>query len=297
VPDTDSNPIGQIGFNISSNEKKEGEVILNYVNFEGEPKQIFKRPDHVENYQRGKEKKEGYYGEIWRNAWVQSLDKWEKRGKNFRICQNNGRGILFTGTDLWRNYSIASNIMLQSSNSGGIVSRVQGVNKYYTFEICKGNKLRIGKMNNDYQILKEEEFEVEFFKEYKLKISNFRKDELIKLTQDYSAKSSKIGKYNVIIETISLENTNESKEVASNMVNNFDVDICILFSNISGKTTIVGSTKPSVDLDISIITNDLSSLYGGGASKDPNLSIGGGPGKYETSKAIDVAIKSITKLL
>ena len=69
--------------------KKEGEVILNYVNFEGEPKQIFKRPDHVENYQRGKEKKEGYYGEIWRNAWVQSLDKWEKRGKNFRICQNN----------------------------------------------------------------------------------------------------------------------------------------------------------------------------------------------------------------
>ena len=39
VPDTDSNPIGQIGFNISSNEKKEGEIILNYVNFEGEPKQ------------------------------------------------------------------------------------------------------------------------------------------------------------------------------------------------------------------------------------------------------------------
>ena len=81
------------------------------------------------------------------------------------------------------------------------------------------------------------------------------------------------------------------------MVNNFDVDICILFSNISGKTTIVGSTKPSVDLDISIITNDLSSLYGGGASKDTNLSIGGGPGNYETSKAIDVAIKSITKLI
>ena len=171
VPDTSSNPIGQIGFNIASKEKKDGEVVINYVNFDGEPKQIFKRPDHVENYQRGKEKKEGYYGEIWRNAWVQSLDKWEKRGKNFRICQNNGRGILFTGTDLWRNYSIASNIMLQSSNSGGIVSRVQGVNKYYTFEICKGNKLRIGKMNNDYQILKEEEFEVEFFKEYNLKMT------------------------------------------------------------------------------------------------------------------------------
>ena len=41
LPDTESNPIGQIGFNISSEEKKEGQVILNYVNFEGEPKQIF----------------------------------------------------------------------------------------------------------------------------------------------------------------------------------------------------------------------------------------------------------------
>ena len=42
---------------ISHQRKKDGEVVINYVNFEGEPKQIFKRPDHVENYQRGKEKK------------------------------------------------------------------------------------------------------------------------------------------------------------------------------------------------------------------------------------------------
>ena len=81
------------------------------------------------------------------------------------------------------------------------------------------------------------------------------------------------------------------------MVNNFDIDICILFSNISGKTTIVGSTKSHIDLDISIITNELSSLYSGGASKDANLSIGGGPGKYDTSKAIDAAKQSLTKIL
>ena len=45
----------------------------------GEPKQIFKRPEHIESYKRGIEKKEGYYGQIWRNAWVQTLDKWEER--------------------------------------------------------------------------------------------------------------------------------------------------------------------------------------------------------------------------
>ena len=138
---------------------------------------------------------------------------------------------------------------------------------------------------------------LETLEEYKLKISNLRKDELTKLTKEYSSKSSKINKYNVIIETISLENTNESREFALNMINNFDVDICILFTNISGKTTIVGSTKSSIDLDISLITNNLSSLYNGGASKDPNLSIGGGPGKYDTAKAIDAAKQSLKKLL
>tara|TARA_B100001057_G_scaffold327029_1_gene327317 strand:- start:466 stop:2628 length:2163 start_codon:yes stop_codon:yes gene_type:complete len=170
IPNTGSNPVGQIGINITSNKKKEGKVILNFMNFEGEPKQIFKRPDHLQNYQKGEKIKEGYYGEIWRNAWVQYLDKWEKKGKNFRICQNKDRGILYTGTDLWKNYSISSKIMLQSGNSGGLVSRVQGVKKYYTYEVCKDNKLRIGKMNNDYKILKEVEYKVEFFKEYNLKM-------------------------------------------------------------------------------------------------------------------------------
>ena len=38
-------------------------------------------------------------------------------------------------------------------------------------------------------------------------------------------------------------------------------------------------------------------LYSGGASKDPNLSIGGGPGKYDTAKAINAAKQFLTKLL
>ena len=65
----------------------------------------------------------------------------------------------------------------------------------------------------------------------------------------------------------------------------------------TGKRLLELGWKPSIDLDISIITNDLSSLYSGGASKDPNLSIGGGPGKYDTAKAINAAKQLLTKLL
>jgi hypothetical protein len=170
IPSTENNPIGQVGISVSSDENMDGSFILNFLNFDGEAKQIFRRPDHITEYKRGEETKEGYYGQIWRHAWVPAIDKWEERGKNFRICQNIGRGLIFTGTDIWKNYAVSSKIILQSLSSGGLVSRVQGVKRYYGFELSANNKLIISKMFYKYSILKEIDFDVEFFKEYNLKM-------------------------------------------------------------------------------------------------------------------------------
>ena len=170
IPSTENNPIGQVGISISSDENMDGSFILNFLNFDGEAKQIFRRPDHITEYKRGEEPKEGYYGQIWRHAWVPAIDKWEERGKNFRICQNIGRGLIFTGTDIWKNYTVSSKIILQSVSSGGLVSRVQGVRRYYGFELSTNNKLIISKMFYNNTILKEIDFDVEFFKEYNLKM-------------------------------------------------------------------------------------------------------------------------------
>jgi len=170
IPSTENNPIGQVGISVSSDENMDGSFILNFLNFDGEAKQIFRRPDHITEYKRGEETKEGYYGQIWRHAWVPAIDKWEERGKNFRICQNIGRGLIFTGTDIWKNYTVSSKIILQSVSSGGLVSRVQGVKRYYGFELSTNNKLIISKMFYNNTILKEIDFDVEFFKEYNLKM-------------------------------------------------------------------------------------------------------------------------------
>ena len=170
IPSTDNDPIGQVGISVSSDENTDGSFILNFLNFDGEAKQIFRRPDHIIQYKRGEESKEGYYGQIWRHAWVPAIDKWEERGKNFRICQNIGRGLIFTGTDIWKNYTVSSKIILQSVSSGGLVSRVQGVRRYYAFELSTNNKLIISKMFYNNTILKEIDFDVEFFKEYNLKM-------------------------------------------------------------------------------------------------------------------------------
>ena len=191
IPSTENNPIGQVGISVSSDENMDGSFILNFLNFEGEAKQIFRRPDHITEYKRGEEPKEGYYGQIWRHAWVPAIDKWEERGKNFRICQNIGRGLIFTGTDIWKNYAVSSKIILQSLSSGGLVSRVQGVKRYYGFELSTNNKLIISKMFYKYSIFIEIDFDVEFFKEYNLKmevkgnkISGYVDDNLVLEVED-----------------------------------------------------------------------------------------------------------------
>mgnify|MGYP001158952120 FL=1 len=191
IPSTENNPIGQVGISVSSDENMDGSFILNFLNFDGEAKQIFRRPDHITEYKRGEETKEGYYGQIWRHAWVPAIDKWEERGKNFRICQNIGRGLIFTGTDIWKNYTVSSKIILQSVSSGGLVSRVQGVRRYYGFELSTNNKLIISKMFYNNTILKEIDFDVEFFKEYNLKmevkgnkISGYVDDNLVLEVED-----------------------------------------------------------------------------------------------------------------
>ncbi len=50
-----------------------------------------------------------------------------------------------------------------------------------------------------------------------------------------------------------------------------------------------------MSLNISTLVTEVSKLYGGGASKDPNLSIGGGPNNYKTADALKLAKELILK--
>ena len=75
------------------------------------------------------------------------------------------------------------------------------------------------------------------------------------------------------------------------------VDVIVLISNIGTKTCIVGATAKNIELDISRIVSETSNLYGGGASKDPFLSIGGGPGKYSEDKTIAFIEDALLELI
>ena len=52
VPDTNSNPIGQLGISIASKNGVSGKVSINYVDIKGEVKMIFSQPGHIIQHPR-----------------------------------------------------------------------------------------------------------------------------------------------------------------------------------------------------------------------------------------------------
>ena len=88
----------------------------------------------------------------------------------FRISNNNGRGMLITGTPDWKDYTVSANITFELVKSGGLAARVQGLERYYALEMSSNNKLRLVKMLDGLNILKEIDLDLEFQKEYKLSL-------------------------------------------------------------------------------------------------------------------------------
>ena len=107
---------------------------------------------------------------MWKASWVDALDKWDSGERTFRVCKDRGRGMLITGTDLWKNYKVTSEIAIQRVKTGGLAARVQGLNRYYGLVINASNKLQLIKVINEPKVLKEIDFDLEYYKDYKLSL-------------------------------------------------------------------------------------------------------------------------------
>ena len=174
VPDTEGNPITQIGIEIQSSETTAGSIYLDYLSINEAAKTSFVRPKHVDILPKGKATKKQKKIEsatMWRNSWVKALDQWGDRwDEAFRVSNNSGRGMLITGTNDWKDYTVSSKIRFELVKSGGLAARVQGLQRYYALEVSSGNKLRLIKMLDGLHILKEIDTEMVFQKDYDLSL-------------------------------------------------------------------------------------------------------------------------------
>ncbi len=167
IPSTEGNPITQVGFSIESEEANSGSLLINYLTFTGEPDCSFYKPKHIGEHKRGVKTSKAV---MWKSSWVNAVDKWEVGARTFRITKDSGRGIIITGNEVWKNYTVSADIAVQRLTTGGLAVRVQGLNRYYGLVINSSNKLQLIKVVNEVNVLKEMDFNLEYFKNYKLSL-------------------------------------------------------------------------------------------------------------------------------
>jgi alanyl-tRNA synthetase len=138
---------------------------------------------------------------------------------------------------------------------------------------------------------------LEDYEELNSKIAKYKQLELNSLTKTITSSTEEKNKKNIYIGQVALGSNNEMKDLALQCISTQKVDIIVLFSKIGSKTGIVGATSKDTNIDISMIISETSKLYGGGASKDPSLSIGGGPGKYNTDLAISFIKEALLEII
>ena len=89
----------------------------------------------------------------------------------FKISNNFGRGLILTGSSEWSDYTVSSDVKFYLGKSGGIVARVQGLQRYYALELTAKGILRLVKVLDGVTILREIQETFELNKAYELELA------------------------------------------------------------------------------------------------------------------------------
>ena len=204
------------------------------------------------------------------------------------------------GTHVHNSHDVGLIVLLQESSIGSNLRRVEmlsGKLAYeFLFKAYKSYKSVSDILNVSIDDVPGRlKSQLETLETYQDKFKNLRGQEIATLVNDIESNAENIKKKHVYIDEVNLDSANELRDLAIKIVNDTRVDITILFANINGKNSIIGATKKDIKLNISSVITEVSKLYGGGASKDENLSIGGGPDKYDSSEALKFAKELVIK--
>lgn len=155
VPDP-GNPIVDVGLELSSIARADGTVYLDYFTWDGDPDAVLGRP------------KEG--GVRWRRSWVKGVTHFGTNWPEpFHIAQNEGRGLLITGTRTWHDYRVSTTLSVRLASAAGLAIRVQGLRRYYALLLsASGDRIRLVKALDGERVLAEAEVPWQFEQSYDL---------------------------------------------------------------------------------------------------------------------------------
>ena len=204
------------------------------------------------------------------------------------------------GTHVHNSHDVGLIVLLQESSIGSNLRRVEMLSGKLAYEFLYKAYKSYKSVSDILNVSIDDvpgrlKSQLETLETYQDKFKNLRGQEIATLVNDIESNAEIIKKKHVYIDEVNLDSANELRDLAIKIVNDTRVDITILFANINGKNSIIGATKKDIKLNISSVITEVSKLYGGGASKDENLSIGGGPDKYDSSEALIFARELVIK--
>jgi hypothetical protein len=158
IPDSGGLPIAAIGIEARSDTQASGTLYLDYLTWEGVPQVALRRP--------------AVMGEMWRHAWVDGIDQYGHWWpESFRLAQNEGRGLLITGTRDWTDYTVQATVRPHLVKHTGIAARVQGMRRYYALLLSADGKVRLVKALDGEKLLAEAPLDWQFGNDYDLRLT------------------------------------------------------------------------------------------------------------------------------
>jgi hypothetical protein len=85
--------------------------------------------------------------------------------------QNEGTGLLITGTREWQDYQVSARLRPHLAERAGIACRVQGMRRWYGLMVGRDGVARLVKCFEQEQVLAEAAFQWEFGQEIEMSLS------------------------------------------------------------------------------------------------------------------------------
>lgn len=150
-------PIAEVGVELSATQRSDGTVYLAHLTWDGAPDTVFERPAHN--------------GTLWRRAWVDAVDHFQPNfDESFRLAQDEGTGLLMTGTREWADYEVSTPLTPFLLAAGGLAVRVQGLRRYYALLLVDDQCIRLVKALEGERVLAEAALPVTWGRTYELRL-------------------------------------------------------------------------------------------------------------------------------
>ena len=208
------------------------------------------------------------------------------------------------GTHVGNSNEIGLIVLLNESSIGSNLRRVEMLSGYEAYDFMTNaynsykNVSNILKTNIDDVPTKLETF-LNTYEELKAKIDKYKQIENNQIVENISNNLNVVNKFKTYVGSIETDSVDSLRNIAVTAINNEVADYVYLIANIDSKYVIVSmkNEKKLKDLNVSNLVIETSQNFGGGASKDETLSIGGGPKDYSIDKTLMFVNENLNKII